>query len=73
MSFIRTYIYTIPEMDYSEVTTEQLVEYYIKIINQCDQIFQHAAIMDPSLVTGAQVLIPRIIFKSFQILINYPK
>ena len=71
MSFIRTYIYTIHEMDYSEVTTEQIVEY--NIINQCDQIFQHAAIMDPSLVTAAQVLIPRIIFKSFQILINYPK
>ncbi|CAL6096784.1 Hypothetical_protein [Hexamita inflata] len=52
---------------------QNIFERYIQILQQCQLIEKHSAVINNYLYTASQTIIPRIIYKSFQILINYPQ
>jgi len=65
---------TIPNVDLRPLYTDQrIADTYINIIKYCLHIIKQAKnVADPYLYEEACTTIPIIIFKSFEILINYP-
>ncbi|CAL6097181.1 Hypothetical_protein [Hexamita inflata] len=52
---------------------EQIISTLINILNDCIRLQDYASVLDPNFITATNTIIPLIIYKSFQIIINYPE
>ncbi|CAL6077450.1 Hypothetical_protein [Hexamita inflata] len=52
---------------------EQIIPTLINILNDCIRLQDYASVLDPNFITATNTIIPLIIYKSFQIIINYPE
>ncbi|CAL6089780.1 Hypothetical_protein [Hexamita inflata] len=60
----------IPQSTYEH---EQIIPTLINILNDCIRLQDYASVLDPNFITATNTIIPLIIYKSFQIIINYPE
>ncbi|CAL6037632.1 Hypothetical_protein [Hexamita inflata] len=52
---------------------EQIIPTLINILNDCIRLQDYTSVLDPNFITATNTIIPLIIYKSFQIIINYPE
>ncbi|CAL6067704.1 Hypothetical_protein [Hexamita inflata] len=52
---------------------EEIVSTLINILQDCIRLQEYASVLDPNFITATNTIIPLMIYKSFQIIVNYPE
>ncbi|CAL6059969.1 Hypothetical_protein [Hexamita inflata] len=52
---------------------DEIIPVLINILQDCIRLQDYASVLDPNFITATNTIIPLIIYKSFQIIINYPE
>ncbi|CAL6101139.1 Hypothetical_protein [Hexamita inflata] len=60
------------EIPHTTYEHEQIIPTLINILNDCIRLQDYASVLDSNFITATNNIIPQIIYKSFQIFINYP-